>query len=124
MTKAAVRRVQCQPHINNSPRQNNRGQESRVGGLTRGDSCITESLIIALIFQRRSCQSGTESLSDGLPDSLTSLVMMAAGNETGPDLQGDSTAVWLNDTLIRHDSTGRLLLHTLALSLSLSVPRC
>lgn len=32
VTKAAVRLVQCDPHINNSPHQNNREQQSRVGG--------------------------------------------------------------------------------------------
>lgn len=44
---------------------------------------------------------------------------VAAGNETGADLLRHSLAVRLNsaDTLIHHDSTGRLLLlHTRALS--------
>lgn len=48
-------------------------------------------------------------------------MMMAAGNETGPDLLCDSS-VQMNsaDTLIHHYSTERLLLwHTLSLSHSL-----
>lgn len=41
VTNAAVRRLQCQPHINNSPHQNNRaGKQS--WGLTHGDSRITD----------------------------------------------------------------------------------
>lgn len=47
------------------------------------------------------------------------LMTVAAGNETGADLLRHSLAVRLNsaDTLIHHDSAGRLLLlHTRALS--------